>query len=241
MLGLVLLAGGTVLAILGGRGLARAEEPPPPIPAPWPAPGGTAPAAAVRRAGVAAWARRRRTPVRLTGRLDPQLSRGLWLVKWLLAIPHYIVLAFLWIAFAVLTFIAFFAILFTGRYPRAMFDFNVGVLRWSWRVGFYSFSALGTDRYPPFTLRAADYPATLDVAHPEQPLTRPRAREVVAAGHPPLLRPRRSSAAAGGWVGGSRRTGGGRRGGLGLIGLLVLFAGVSLLFRGRYPRASSTS
>src|ERR671914_1377560 len=108
-------------------------------------------------------------PARLEGQLDPALSRWLWLVKWLLIIPHAVVLVFLWIAFVVLTIVAGFAILFTERYPRGIFDFNVGILRWAWRVGFYSYAALGTDRYPPFTLGPVpDYPATLDVRYPEQ-------------------------------------------------------------------------
>jgi hypothetical protein len=81
------------------------------------------------------------------------LNRWLPLVKWLLAIPHYIVLVFLWIAAIVVVIVAWFAILFTGRYPRDMFDFIAGVMRWQNRVIAYAF-LLVTDRYPPFRLSA---------------------------------------------------------------------------------------
>jgi len=81
-----------------------------------------------------------------------ELNRFLPLVKWLLAIPHFIVLAFLWIAVFFVVIVAWFAILFTGRYPRGIFDFVEGVVRWGQRVVAYGFT-LVTDRYPPFSLR----------------------------------------------------------------------------------------
>ncbi len=108
-------------------------------------------------------------PVTLRGELTTPLSRWLWLVKWLLAIPHLIILGFLAIASFVCWVIAFFAILFTGKYPKGLFDFNVGVMRWSWRVGFYCYQAMGTDKYPPFSLDPdPNYPADLDVQYPEK-------------------------------------------------------------------------
>jgi hypothetical protein len=178
-------------------------------------------------------------PVRVNAHLDAKLSRGLWLVKWLLAIPHYVILAFLWLAFLILSVIAFFAILFTGRYPRAIFDFNVGVLRWSWRVGYYTYSALGTDRYPPFALRdVPDYPAHLEIDYPDH---LSRGLVVVKwwllaiphylilaffAGGGVYLANEATASDQSVWTWGS-----------GLIGLLVLFAAVALAATGRYPQA----
>jgi hypothetical protein len=140
-------------------------------------------------------------------------------------------------AFVVLTVVAFIAILFTGRYPRAIFAFNVGVLRWSWRVGFYSYSALGTDRYPPFTLAdVPDYPARLDVAYPPA-----LSRGLVLVKWWLLALPQYlivSVFAGGAWAGfnAAGHHGGWTSGG-GLIGFLVCIAGIVLLFTGRYPRA----
>lgn len=164
-------------------------------------------------------------PIRLEGRLDEPLNRWLWLVKWILVIPHLIVLLALWIAFVVLTIIAGFAILFTGRYPRGIFDFNLGVLRWSWRVAFYSYGVLGTDRYPPFSLGPVpDYPATLDVAYPEE-LSRGLVLVkwwLLAIPHYIII----------GIFGGDI----GPRFNVSLIAILVLVAAVVLLFQARYPR-----
>jgi hypothetical protein len=175
------------------------------------------------------------SPLRLRGTLDPGLSRWLWLVKWLLAIPHYIVLFFLWLAFFVLTVVAFFAILVTGRYPRGIFEFNVGVLRWTWRVAFYSYGALGSDRYPPFTLDdAPDYPATLELAYEER-----LSRGLVLVKWWLLAIPHYLIVAiftGGAWSAWGEGDGFLYATGGGLIGLLVLFAGLALLFTTRYPR-----
>jgi hypothetical protein len=172
-------------------------------------------------------------PVQVDARLDEPLSRWLWLVKWVLLIPHLIVLVVLWVAFAVVTFVAFFAILFTARYPRALFEFNVGVLRWTWRVTYYGYSALGTDRYPPFTLgEAPDYPATLSVAHPER-----LSRGLVLVKWWLLAIPQYLVLALiGGSVGTAVSGDDWRVPFGGLLTLLVLFAAVALLFVGRYPR-----
>jgi hypothetical protein len=180
-------------------------------------------------------------PVRVEGLLDPGLSRGLWLVKWLLLVPHLIVLVFLWIAFVVLTVIAWFAILITGRYPPGIFRFNLGVFRWTWRVSYYGYSALGTDRYPPFTLAdVPDYPAQLNIAYPEH-----LSRGLVLVKTWLLAIPHYLVVAF--FIGGAGTVAwrysdmtptsdmAPMSAGGGLVALLVLFAGIALLVRGTYP------
>ncbi|MEU6190965.1 DUF4389 domain-containing protein [Nocardia sp. NPDC047038] len=175
------------------------------------------------------------SPIRVRGDLDSALSRWLWLVKWLLAIPHYVVLFFLHIAYAVLTVVAFFAILITGKYPRGLFDFNVGVMRWGWRVTFYAVSVLGTDKYPPFSLQPnADYPADLEIDYPE---TLHRGLVLVkwwllAVPHYLIVGAVLSGgiAIAGSdgddWGGGS----------ISLLSILLIVALIGLLFTARYPQ-----
>ncbi|MCU1577431.1 MAG: hypothetical protein JWP70_2135 [Leifsonia sp.] len=165
-------------------------------------------------------------PARLEGQLDPTLSRWLWLFKWLLAIPHYIVLVILWVAFLVVTVAAGFVILFTGRYPQPLFQFSVGVLRWSWRVAFYSYGALGSDRYPPFTLARAEYPATFEVLYPER-----LSHWKVLVKSWLLALPHLFIVAALSGGAASTQTSAGR---ISLLSLLVFIAAVILLFKGVY-------
>ncbi|MFJ5875025.1 DUF4389 domain-containing protein [Streptomyces sp. S1] len=165
-------------------------------------------------------------PVTVTAELDSPLSRWLWLVKWILVIPHWFVLFFLWIAFLLVTVVAFFAVLFTERFPRPLFDFNLGVLRWSWRVSYYSYGALGTDRYPPFSLGPEPgYPARLDIAYPER-LSRSLVLVkwwLLAIPHYLVIAFFTGGAHVDWWSGG-------------LITLLTVIAGFALAFTSRYPR-----
>ncbi len=161
-------------------------------------------------------------PLTFQAEYGETLSPVLWLVKWFLLIPHFIVLGFLWMGFACSWTVSLVAILFTGRYPRGLFDYNVGVLRWTWRVGFYGYQALATDKYPPFTLRAGGYPADLDVAYPEK-LSRRLALVkwwLLAIPHYLII---------GILVGAGPQCGG-------LVVVLTFIVGVILLFSSRYPR-----
>jgi hypothetical protein len=160
-------------------------------------------------------------PVRIDAELDEPLHRWLWLVKWFLAIPHLVVLGALWFVAAILTLVAGVCIVVTGRYPRQIFDLNVGVLRWTWRVQCYAF-VLSTDRYPPFTLgEVPDYPARLAVDYPEEGLS----RGLVLVKWWLLAIPHYLIIGLFGGVG---------AGATGLIGVMVLVAAVALAFTGRY-------
>ncbi len=172
-------------------------------------------------------------PVVVWARRDDALSRWLWLVKWLLLIPHYIVLVFLWFAFWVLTLIAAVVVLFTRRYPAGIHRFNVGVMRWSWRVSYYGYGVLGTDRYPPFTLKEVPtYPAGLHIAHPERlPRWRALLSWLLAIPHLVIV----NAFFTGFWGDWNRDGGGDVRPGLSLASTLVLIVALMLLVTGRRP------
>ncbi len=182
---------------------------------------GSAPAAAATSSGDGKPAAKG-FPLSFHAEYSEALSPVLWLVKWFLLIPHFIVLGFLWTGFACSWGISLLAILFTGRYPRGLFEYNVGVLRWTWRVGFDGYQALATDKYPPFSLRAGGYPADLSVPYPEK-LSRRLALVkwwLLAIPHYLII---------------AILVGVGPQWG-GLVVVLAIVVGVILLFSSRYPR-----
>jgi hypothetical protein len=174
-----------------------------------------------------------RYPLRVGARRDETLSRWLWLAKWVLLIPHYIVLLFLYAGLVVLTLIAYLAVLFTGRYPAAIASYNLGVLRWSWRVNYYGYHVLGTDLYPPFTLAdVPDYPARLELDElPRPPRWLPLVAWLFAVPHILIVGALTGAAT---W---DLDTGAGTTTTvpLGVVTIGLLVAGISLLFTARYP------
>lgn len=185
-------------------------------------------------------------PVNILGDLSMPPGRGWWLIKWLLIIPHIIMLVFLMIAFVIVCILAFFAILFNGRYPRGLFEFNAGVLRWAWRVSFYSYGALATDAYPPFSLDPdLNYPADIEIPYPES-LSRGLVLVkwwLLAIPHYIIVSFFTSGPtwSVEGWdwtVNGQvYHTDGWQLSFGGLIFVLAIFAGFCVLFTGRYPES----
>lgn len=172
-------------------------------------------------------------PLQLEGTLDETTSRWLWIIKWLLLIPQIVVLVVLYLGLVFSWIFTFFAILITGRYPRGLFDYNVGVLRWGWRVSFYGLGVFGTDKYPPFSLEdKPDYPARLDVAYPEN-LNRwlVLVKWFLAIPHLIVV-----GIVVGGSSSATQQNGWSSNGSIGLITVLALVAVVVLAFNARYPR-----
>ncbi|OGO41893.1 MAG: hypothetical protein A2137_05250 [Chloroflexi bacterium RBG_16_58_8] len=163
-------------------------------------------------------------PVTLKGELTIPPSRWLWLFKWLLALPHYLLLIPLWITFFFGCVIAFFTILFKGKYPKSLFEFNAGILRWTWRVGFYSYQALGTDKYPPFGINPnSDYPADIEILYPEK-----LSRGLVLVKWWLLAIPH--------YIIVGILLGGYGWGRVGLVTILAIIGAIVLLFTGKYPK-----
>jgi len=217
----IVLGVGAVLFILGLVAILLSARRPPSAAASGSA-GGGASSIGAATGGAAAPSSASQFPLSFQAEHSETLSPVLWLVKWFLLVPHCVVLCFLWIGFVCSWGVSLVAILFTGRYPRGLFEYNVGVLRWTWRVGFYGYQALGTDTYPPFTLRAGGYPADLDIPYPEVLSRRLALVKWWLLALPHLV-------IVGIFLGGIGLHWGG------LVLILTLFAGVMLLFTSRYP------
>lgn len=221
-LGALGLAGGAALITVAGRrgGQGGGAEPS----------AGSSMSAALTDAAerVAATAGAETYPVHVHAEIGEPLSRWYWLVKWALVIPHLIVLAFLWAGFVLSALASIVAVVFTGRYPRSLFDFNLGVMRWSWRVGLYANGAFAVDRYPPFTLSPdPTYPAHIEIPYPDRELPRLKTafQWLLAAPHWLII----GALVGGGWWAEDVRI-------PGLLPILVIIAVLTLLFTGRYPR-----
>nr|WP_221380741.1 DUF4389 domain-containing protein [Actinoplanes polyasparticus] len=168
-----------------------------------------------------------RYPVRVEARHDEPLSRWLWLVKWILLVPHYLALLVLATGSVVLTLVAYLAVLFTGHYPAPIRAYNLGVLRWSWRVGYYGYQVLGTDRYPPFTLAdVPDHPARMRLDDGADPPPRwlPLVAWLFAIPHILIVVALNGSVT---WTPAAP---------IGVVSAALLIAGIVLLFTGRFPR-----
>ena len=153
-------------------------------------------------------------PVDLIGEYDERVNRFLWLIKWILLIPHIAVLWFLSLPTIATIPVSWLAVVILGRYPRFLWVYHTGLLRWGWRVGFYGYAAGNTDQYPPFSFESSDeFPADLEIEYAE---TSSRLtgffRWILIIPH---------------WIIAAILTE--------IAGILVLFALIIVLFTGRYP------
>ena len=153
-------------------------------------------------------------PVDLIGEYDERVNRFLWLIKWILLIPHIVVLWFFSLPTIATIPVSWLAVVILGRYPRFLWAYHTGLLRWGWRVGFYGYAAGNTDQYPPFSFDSRDeFPADLEIEYAE---TSSRLtgffRWILIIPH---------------WIIAAILTE--------IAGILVLFALIIVLFTGRYP------
>ena len=155
-------------------------------------------------------------PVDLTVEYQEEVNRFLWLIKWLLLLPHFIVLWFLSLPTIITTPLSWLAVVILGHYPTLLWEYHSGLLRWGWRVSYYSYEAGNTDQYPPFSFHSReDYPADLVVEYSET------SSRLTGLFRWLLIIPH--------WIITAILSE--------IVGILVLFALIMVLFAGRYPKA----